>query len=171
MDIKKEKIIKIILYILIVLLYLPSVLMSIFTPFVTFILPLLFSIFLIVFNIIIIKNNLFEKSKRVRKLILYFAISVINAFSFIYIVMISIANYEENKNINEVSINHILDSITYFWIYLFLTFITFNFFLGIVLFIDNIIRNNRPLKWYNWVILILISITFLIILFKVLKFI
>jgi hypothetical protein len=119
-----------------------------------------------IFCIVAIANDFFVNCKRLIKLILYFAYSVLNIVMFfvprllegtfgslVFMISMYDTDIERNANISIQFIN-ICEKVTIVMTILYLIVIFFNMFFGFSLFIDNIIRKNSPLKMKNWLILV-----------------
>ncbi len=186
-----EKKVKLILSILIIMIFLPFVISFVvaiisipFLPFIgkyIFTDPLdelvgfIFVSFLIsafcflgmLFYLKIIKTNVFEFSSIGVKIVLYILFFIVNIIlclsSFgmleLYSSMLE-SIFENNISPFKTFVPIIRDIVTPCYLLFFLI----NAFLPIPLFIDNLIRKNEPLEWYNWIISIVAATIILIIL-------
>ncbi len=177
-----EEIVKLILSIFIILLFLPLIIV-VLLPFLSFIwkytftdnlinfivifLPVsVISFFAMLFYLKIIKTNFFNFSSRGRKIVLYIIFFILNIvlclFSIGVLEMYNdiLSSIFENKISSFKTLIPIIEKVV---TPSYLSFFLINSFLPIPLFIDNIVRDGYPLKWYNWVIVIFSTILLLII--------
>ncbi len=180
--IDRTKTIKIAFSVLIVILFTPSFLFyfdTIFLPFYnikqfsyfyTVIAYLIFMLSIIgcptIYIFLIWKLPLIISGERYKKLILYFIFFLIHFFS-IYLVIIGFLDLGEYYQILDFygEWKHLVHHLFLAWLYIDTVLAFWGSSMGIELLVDNIIRNNRPLKLNNWIILISISIVITIFLF------
>ncbi len=149
-----EKAIKIILSIVLVILFTPFFLYLYLHPY-SDISNLLIEIVLVCPSFFIciyaIWSNFFENRKRVEKFIFYFVFLINSLFMFaiaFFTIELGIRDdihegYIQDGLISNITIA-LLSSLSFFSI--------FCLSLTILMFINNLIFNNSPLKWWNWLI-------------------
>ncbi len=178
--IDRTKIIKIAFSALIVILFTPSFLfyfdaflspfydIKLFYDFDYIIVYLVFLLFIVVSPVfyIFLVWKLPISSSRYKKLILYFIFFLI---SFLSIWFVSINFLDLDEYYQDLAFygkwKHLVYRLFLAWIYIDTVLAFWGSSMGIELLIDNIIRNNRPLRLKNWIILISISIPITIFLF------
>ncbi len=190
-----EKKVKLILSILTIMIFLPFVISFVVTiisiPFLPFIGKYIFTdsfddlttfifmpfsisalcFFGMLFYLKIIKTNFFEFSSMGVKIVLYILFFVVNiilclsSFGILELYNSLLDSIFENKTSPfKTFVPIIRDIVTPCYLLFFLI----NAFLPIPLFIDNLIRKNEPLEWYNWIISIVAATIILIILLALL---
>ncbi len=145
-----EKAIKIILSVVLAILFIPLFLYSDLVPEI-----LVMSVPFFIY-IYAIWSNLFENRKRKEKLLFYLMFLINNLFMFViaFFTEVGVRDAIHEGDMQE----GLISQITSAWMPYFNFFSTFCFFLIVLTFINNLIFNNRSLKWWNWLIVTVIPL-------------
>ncbi len=150
-----EKTIKIILSIVLVMLFIPFFLYSSF-DILRLVVNIVFFGTLLYIYIYAIWTNLFENEKRGIKFFFYFIFLIMN---FVIFFIAFFTDFGIRDDIHEGNMQEgLISSIINVWLPYFTFFSNFCFFLIILMFINNLVFNNRPLKWRSWLIVAAISL-------------
>ncbi len=150
-----EKTIKIILSIVLIILFIPFFLFTNFDIF-SLVSTIIFTSTSFFIYIYAVWSSLFENRKRRSKFFSDFLFLINNLFIFTIALL---TKFNEKEAIAQGYMQKgLISQITNVWMPYFTFFYNFCFFTTVLIFIDNLIRNNRPLKWKSWFVITTISL-------------